>query len=125
VVRGGGHFRGLERRAFTSHDVYYFSHDSLIPAAAGERVRFTRRGQSVVFKEYLKAGSYNVRVNPQRQGVESWLCVVTRDNLEVGELELVPEARVQLPDSTKYSLRLFLAPGGELRSLEIEPVRAL
>lgn len=113
--------RFLERRLFTAAEASYFSHESLAPADLGAPVRFTRRGQSVVFKEYLNAGRYNVSINSQRRGVESWLYVVTRENLEVGQRPLGPGAEIDLPHSTKYFLRVFLSPGGELHRLEVEP----
>lgn len=115
----------LDRRLFSAADARYFSDPALVPGEVEAPIRFTRRGQSVVFKEYLRAGRYNARINPQANGVEGWLFVVSRDNLEVGERSLDLGAEIDLPHSTKYFLRVFLAPGGELSELEIEPLGAV
>lgn len=112
--------RFVDRRSFSALEVTYVSDPALEPGAT---IRFTRKGQSVVFKEYLQPGSYTVAVNPQPPGVEGWLYLITRDNHEVGQFSLSSSAaEVVLDRADKYLLRVFLSPGGELRSLDLATV---
>ncbi len=113
----------VDRRIFSIADVTYVSDPALAPAPEATRVQFFRKGQSIVFKEYLPAGSYRVSVKPQPAAVEGWLYVVSRDNHEVGQFAFSDDGttEIALDRADKYLLRVFLSPGGELRSLELKP----
>ncbi len=110
----------VDRRAFTAGEVAHVSDPALAPRGKGASLRFSRAGQSAVFKEHLDAGRYRVSIDPQPPGVEGWLYVVTRDNREVGEYAISwPAFEVALERRDKYFLRVFLSPGGELRTLDL------
>lgn len=109
-------------RRFGPADVSYFS-DPALDRGPGP-VRFDRRGQWVLFKDYFEPGRYRVGVTPQPAGVRCWLHVVTRDNREIGQVELTPAAEIELPVRGKYFLRTFLSAGGELGELRLRAAAA-
>jgi len=89
-------------------------------------IRFRRRGQMAIFKDYLRAGRYRLRyeaTNPHRTG---FVHVVSRDNVEVGVFRLkgLQPIEVDLPAADKYLFRVFLAPRSELGGLALRRIGA-
>ncbi len=83
------------------------------------RIRYTRRGQSAVFKAYLEAGSYRLAVEAVGEPEERWVGVMTRDNREIGLYDLNQIETARLPAPDKYLFRVYLSPGAFLRAFEV------
>ncbi len=113
--------RFADQRSFSLADITWVSDTALRPAEGGSVINFFRKGQSVVFKEYLRAGRYRAGLNRQPVGVEGWLYVVSRDNHEIGQFALSSTfvTELVLDRADKYLFRVFLSPGGELRSMDL------
>ncbi len=110
----------LGKRTFAAREAAHLSDPALEPRGDRSSIRFSRNGQSAVFKDYFEAGRYRVSIDPQPPGVEGWLYAVTRDNREVAEMPLSwPSFEIALDRPEKLFLRVFLSPGGELRTLEL------
>lgn len=102
------------RRRFRPADVAQASHPVLTAGGGGEPIRFHRRGQSVVFKDWFESGRYRVKLKTRPRSRPAWLYVAGLAAGEVGTFQTKDAVEVELPARDKYFLRVFLPRRSEL-----------
>ncbi|MDX1501739.1 MAG: hypothetical protein R3325_05200, partial [Thermoanaerobaculia bacterium] len=109
------------KRLFAADRADWVSDPQIREAPRPRRLRYTRRWQYALFKEYFDAGAYRARIEYRPREAEGYLHVVSREGREVGTFPMGPEVRLDLPEPGKYFFKVFLAPPTELFGLLVEP----
>ncbi len=112
-------FRTAQR--FLPRDATHANHEHLATPDGGP-IRFSRRGQAVVFKDYFAPGRYRISLRTRPRSIRSWVHVATVDAREIATLALPGSGQVELPAADKYLFRVFLAAGCALHRVSVERI---